>query len=235
MKIDDTFSLMYELVDIDTIEEVGYHNCYDISVTGNETFLLDSGIVSHNSATGGLMPVLGRDNIGYFELKGKPLNVYKATQKEFQNNEELSLLYQIANNEGYEKIIWGTDQDLDGFHIRGLLNGFVIKYLPEHKNKIGMLNTPVIIISKNKKPVRWSYNLSDEMEIKPGETSKYFKGLGTHTKQSLTPVVEKDGLENMIEILEFDDDSIILDWLEKDRVEQRKDYIQANEFSIAKM
>jgi len=50
------------------------------------------------SATGGLMPVLGRDDVGYYELKGKPLNAYKASQSDFTKNKELSELYKIIQN-----------------------------------------------------------------------------------------------------------------------------------------
>lgn len=202
-----------------------------LPATGRKKYLI---VTEGASATGGLMPVLGRDEIGYYELKGKPLNVIKSTQQKFTSNEELKLLYQIIQNEGYESIIWGTDQDLDGIHIRGLLIGFIHKYAPEYKGKIGILNTPVIIVSKNKVPVRWTYNLNEIIETKHGETSKYFKGLGTHTKQTLGPVVEKDGLIKMISMLDFDNDEIIMEWLDSD-VEPRKKYITENKFSIAKI
>lgn len=187
------------------------------------------------SATGGLLPVLGRDECGFFELKGKPLNAYSASSQKFTSNPELSLLYQIIRNEGYEYLIYATDQDLDGIHIRGLLTGFVERYVPEMKGKVGILNTPVIIVMKNKKPQRWVYSLNDDIVIKSGENSKYFKGLGTHTKETLKPVIAKDGLEKMIDILEFDDTGIIDDWLNDKKADVRKKYIANNEFSIAKV
>lgn len=187
------------------------------------------------SATGGLLPVLGREECGFYELKGKPLNAYNAVSSKFTGNKELSELYQIAKNEGYQYLIYATDQDLDGIHIRGLLTGFIERYLPELKGSVGILNTPVIIVMKNKKPVRWSYTLSDDILIKAGETSKYFKGLGTHTKATLKPVIAKDGLEKMIDILEFDNSEVIDDWLSDKKADKRKEYIMANEFSIAKV
>jgi len=192
-------------------------------------------IVEGESAFGGLSPVLGRAEIGYFCLKGKPLNAYSASQTKFTQNKELSDLYQIIVNEGYEKIIMGTDQDLDGFHIRALLLGFIERYLPEYKGRVGVINTPVKAAIKNDKMVRWVYGLQDDLNLRSGETLKYFKGLGTHTKKTLGVVVEKDGLEKMIDIFEWDDLEMLDNWLNDKKADIRKDYIMNNEFSIAKL
>ena len=94
-----TLEMMYELVEIDSVTEEGYRNCVDISVDSDDrTFLLAYGIVSHNSALGGLLPSLGRKEKAYYMLKGKPLNAYSASQKKFIENKELSGLYQIIKN-----------------------------------------------------------------------------------------------------------------------------------------
>lgn len=94
-----TLEMMYELVEIDSVTEDGYRNCVDISVDSDDrTFLLANGIVSHNSALGGLLPSLGRKEKAYYMLKGKPLNAYSASQKKFIENKELSGLYQIIKN-----------------------------------------------------------------------------------------------------------------------------------------
>jgi DNA topoisomerase-2 len=185
------------------------------------------------SATGGLMPAIGRKNCGYYELKGKPLNAYSADQKKFTSNKELSELYMILNNEDYDQIIFATDQDLDGFHIRGLLVGFFTKYLPDFKGKIGILNTPVIGIKKAGKLVRWNYSLQDEVKLAAGETSKYYKGLGSWKESDLKHIIQTDGLNKMIDIIDFDDETVIDEWLSDATVEQRKEYIMNNEFNIA--
>lgn len=91
-------SILFELVEIESITDAGYSNCYDICVAGDHSFILASGLVSHNSALGGLMPVLGRENIGYYTLKGKPLNAYSQSHKKFTENKELSGLYQVLTN-----------------------------------------------------------------------------------------------------------------------------------------
>lgn len=94
-----TLEMMHELVEIDSAQDEGYRNCVDITVDSDDhSFLLGNGIISHNSALGGLLPSLGRNEKAYYMLKGKPLNAYSATQKKFIENKELSGLYQIIKN-----------------------------------------------------------------------------------------------------------------------------------------
>ena len=198
---------------------------------GTKKYLL---LVEGQSALGGLSPVLGRRECGYFMLRGKPLNAYSAQQKKFTDNRELSELYKIIQNENYEYVIYATDQDLDGFHIRGLLTGFFVKYLPTLKGRIGMLQTPVIMVTKKDRPVKWSYNIGESVELKSGEVASYKKGLGSWDTDELKHVVQTDGLQKMINIIDFDNETIIEEWLGDDS-EPRKKYIVANDFSIAKL
>lgn len=185
------------------------------------------------SAVGGISPVLGRENCGYYELKGKPLNAWTATHAKFTANKELSELYKIIQNEGYEYIVPATDQDLDGIHIRGLLLGFIQKYLPHHNDKVCLLQTPIVSIKKGGKLIHWYYNLDDysKADLK-GVESKYLKGLGSWSEKDLKDVVKKDGLDKMLYKVDFTDTKIIDDWLGDD-VGIRKEYIQNNKFSIA--
>jgi DNA gyrase/topoisomerase IV subunit B len=187
------------------------------------------------SAISGLIPVLGRKEVGYYELKGVPLNAITASHDDFMKNKELTELFSIIRDEGYELIITATDQDLDGIHIRGLLIGFFDKMLPEFKGKIGMLNTPVIGVKKGNKIVRWSYNTSEDFKVKSGEESHYYKGLGSWVEKDLKDVVQQDGLDKMIQMIDFDSDEIIQDWLAGDNSDKRKDFIGANIFNIAKL
>lgn len=91
--------MTFELVTVDSHEDVGYQNCVDISVdNSSHCFVLGNGLVSHNSALGGLLPSLGREGKAYYMLKGKPLNAYSSTQQKFLANKELSSLYQIIKN-----------------------------------------------------------------------------------------------------------------------------------------
>lgn len=187
------------------------------------------------SALGGLIPALGRKQNGYFELRGKPLNCWNATVTKFKDNKEMADLYAVLCNEGYEYFIIGSDQDLDGLHIRMLLVAFVAKYVPEYLNKFGYLDTPVIVIKKRGKIVRWYYSLNDEYELKSGEEAIYYKGLGTWDKKDLQYIVEKDGLENMIKLIDLSDIEQYTNWLQDDRVDQRKEQLNNHTFSIARL
>lgn len=197
----------------------------------NKKYLL---ITEGDSAAGGLIPALGRENIGYYVLKGKPLNVITNSHQKFISNKELSELFQIIQNEDYEYIISATDSDTDGDHIFGLLAGFIHKMLPDLKDRFGRLHTPVKVALKNDIPVRWVYNLADDLEIKRGEQFNYMKGLGSWDPEDLKEVIDKEGMQNIIRLYEFDDDEILMQWLDKDS-EPRKKYILENDFSIDKI
>lgn len=206
---------------------------------GNRKYLM---IGEGESAVSGLLAILGRKDYGYYELKGKPLNAYDASQQKFTGNTELSELFQIINNEEYEYIIFATDQDLDGFTIRGLLLGFIYRYMPDllKDGRVGMLQTPIIAISKKDKIVNWYYNLSDEVteKEKSGTLSEYKKGLGGWTPEELRVVIEKDGIDKMIRMIEFNEKTspiILDDWLNGDKSDKRKEYIEGNDFDLIKL
>ena len=135
---------------------------------------------------------------------------------------------------GFDKIVFATDQDLDGFHIRGLLLGFIEKYLPHLKDKVFMLQTPVVVIMKNSKPERWVYDLSSSLEPKAKEVMDYKKGLGSWDPEDLKYIISKDGLDQMIVGVTFDNLNLLDDWLGSDS-EPRKKYIVKNDFNIAKI
>lgn len=135
---------------------------------------------------------------------------------------------------GFDKIVFATDQDLDGFHIRGLLLGFIEKYLPHLKDKVFMLQTPVAVIMKNSKPDRWAYDLNTSLNPKVKESMDYKKGLGSWDPEDLKYIINKDGLDQMITGVTFDNMQLLDDWLGTDS-EPRKKYIVENEFNIAKI
>lgn len=135
---------------------------------------------------------------------------------------------------GFEKIVFATDQDLDGFHIRGLLSGFIHKYLPQLRDSVYMLQTPVIAVTKNGKVTKWTYNLNDKPNLAQGERSDYKKGLGSWDPEDLNTIIAKDGLDKMVQQVDYNQSySVLDDWLGDDSG-PRKEYIQKNNFNIAK-
>ena len=192
-------------------------------------------LVEGDSAMGGLVPALGRKGIAYYALKGKPLNAYKSSAQKVAANKELSELLAIIHQNDFKKIVGAQDADLDGAHIFGLLVGFVDKFLPEYRDRIYKLQTPVKGAMKDGKLVRWTFDIEGSVDIKSGESLMYFKGLGSLDPQDLTAVIEKDGFDTIIRSVSLDDPNFpaMLDaWLGDDS-QKRKDMILANDFSIA--
>lgn len=209
--------------------------------TGLKKHLL---IVEGDSAMGGLSSELGRQGYSYYGLKGKPLNAYQATHAKFMSNKELKELFEIITNDPHQMILFATDQDLDGFAIRGLLIGFFHKYFPEYlsSGKIGFLQTPLIVTTKGSKILQTFYSFDEYNKYteRYGEkhSFKYLKGLGSYEDGQLEQVIKKDGMEKLIDIIDYDasrDDVIIENWLGADTSDKRKEYILANEFDLSKV
>lgn len=203
-----------------------------LDAQGNREILM---LVEGDSAMGGLVPALGRKNIAYYALKGKPLNAYKSSAQKIVANKELSELLAILHQSDFKKVVFATDQDLDGLHIRGLLSGFIFKMMPELKDKTFFLNTPVKAIEKSGKILRWSYSLREDLTPKASETLNFFKGLGSWDKDALMLVVKTDGIDKMLAKVSFEaSEKSLEDWLGDDSA-PRKEFIIKNDFSIAKI
>ncbi len=147
------------------------------------------------------LAVVGQDRFGVFPLKGKLLNVREATSQQIMKNEEISSLkkilglqqgkiYKDTSELRYSGIIIMADQDTDGFHIKGLLINFIHFFWPSLVQKgdfIFSLQTPVIKAFKGKKTLEFynlvEYNNWKESSSTSGWRIKYYKGLGTSTKE----------------------------------------------------
>jgi DNA topoisomerase-2 len=139
-----------------------------------------------------------RNVIGVYPMKGKLLNVRGELLKKINENKEIIEIKKIMGLETgksydsvqelrYGKIIFMTDQDLDGSHIKGLcLNLFECLWpsLLRLDRFIGFMNTPILKATKGSKVLSF-YNESDyeswKSEGLDGWKLKYYKGLGTST------------------------------------------------------
>ena len=192
-------------------------------------------LVEGDSAMGGLVPALGRKGIAYYALKGKPLNAYKSSAQKVAANKELSELLAIIHQNDFKKITIASDMDPDGASIAGLLLGFVCKFLPEYKDRVYRLHTPVKGAMKDGKLVRWSFDLEGSIDVKSGESLMYFKGLGTLDPSDMESIVKQVGMDGILYRIDLNVDGFeeIMDaWLGDDS-QKRKDMILANDFSIA--
>ena len=158
-----------------------------------------------DSAKSGIVSGLSkedRNTIGIYPLKGKLMNVRDATSKKIADNQEISDIKKILGLESsrkytaetaksnlrYGKIMFMTDQDLDGIHIKGLgINLFQSQWheLIKVENFIGFMNTPILKASKGKKTINFynedEYNKWKQDNDNSGWKIKYYKGLGTST------------------------------------------------------
>lgn len=181
------------------------HQLDDANLAGTKdsadcTLILTEGLSARTMAISGLS-VVGRDKYGVFPLRGKILNVKDAPAKKIQENEEITNLKKILGLEHgkeykdvsdlrYGKIMIMTDQDTDGFHIKGLLfNVFQSLWPSLYKQPfLTCMLTPIIKVTHARTgEVHQFYSELDYERWQannPGNgwKVKYFKGLGTSTE-----------------------------------------------------
>ena len=162
------------------------------------TIIFTEGDSAKTFAIAGLS-VIGRDKYGVFPLKGKPLNVRDANDKQVASNEEINNIkkilglqqgkvYEDTNELRYGSIMILTDADVDGSHIKGLILNIFHTFWPSLMKLPGFIKsmaTP-IVKAKKKNDIRVFYTISDYEKWKVegdcnGYEIKYYKGLGTST------------------------------------------------------
>ena len=154
--------------------------------------------------------IIGRKYFGVFPLRGKLKNVTKENGtidiEKLKKNAEVEAIKKIMglkNGRVYEnlkELRYGgidilTDQDEDGYHIKGLLINFINKFWPsliKYEGFIQCFPTPIVKISKgvgSKAQILEFYSLpafehwkSEHENEKGWKNPKYYKGLGTSTR-----------------------------------------------------
>ncbi len=186
--------------------------------SGECTLILCEGDSAATSAIAGLK-VVGRERWGVFPLKGKLLNVKDISREKFNANEELTAIKKILGLEQgkryasvgdlrYGRVMIMSDQDVDGFHIRGLLMNLFHTEWPTlmQVGFICTIMTPLVKMTRgsgagaevlcfyNEAEVEaWRAEVGEEVAKK--YKSKYYKGLGTST-----PAEAREWFENLAEI-----------------------------------
>ena len=203
--------------------------------TKNNKYLM---ICEGDSARGSVSSSLGREEFSYYSMKGKPLNVINNSIQKFNANKELTELMNIINNDTPEFVIYTTDKDLDGIHIQVLLMGFVKTFFPNllKSNRVGRLETPLMVnLDKDNNILDYYFDIESQQNAKKNPkraSSRYLKGLGSLDDGFMDEIIKREGLENIIQIFEIDDLSVIDNWMKDENVQFRKDRIKENEFSI---
>jgi DNA topoisomerase-2 len=202
-----------------------------------------------DSAKAGIISGLSsedRNSIGVYPLKGKLLNVRGETVKKISENNEISEIKKILGLETgkkyesiedvykhlrYGKVLFMTDQDLDGSHIKGLgINLFQSEWpsLVEIPGFIGFMNTPILKAKKGTVELNF-YNEGEYEEWKDendtkGWKIKYYKGLGTSTGKEFREYFENKKTVGFT-ISEKSDDTIDMVFNKK-RADDRKDWLK---------
>ena len=146
-------------------------------------------ITEGDSASGSITKARNVNTQAVFSLRGKPLNCFGLTKKIVYENEEFNLLQHALNIEdGYEtlrynNIVFATDADVDGLHIRLLLMTFFLQFFPDlvKNGHVFILETPLFRV-RNKQETIYCYDQTEKdaaiakLGAKPEITR--FKGLG---------------------------------------------------------
>jgi len=175
-----------------------------------------------DSAKSGIISGLSREDrntIGVYPMKGKMFNIRGESVSKISENKEIYEIKQILGLEHgknytladvqsklrYGKLLFMTDQDLDGSHIKGLGINMIDsewKSLIDVPEFIGYMNTPILKATKGKE-IKEFYNNGEYDSWKSGEdvdpskwNIKYYKGLGTSTSKEFKEYFAKKKIVN---------------------------------------
>ena len=201
-----------------------------------------------DSAKAGIISGLSsedRNTIGVYPMKGKILNVRGEAVKKISENKEIAEIKKILGLETgkkydsleevykhlrYGKVLFMTDQDLDGSHIKGLgINLFQSEWptLFNIPGFIGFMNTPILKAKKGSTELNFysdgEYNKWKEENDITGWKIKYYKGLGTSTGKEFREYFENKKVVGF-EHSEKSEDSIDMVFNKK-RADDRKDWL----------
>jgi topoisomerase-4 subunit B len=160
-------------------------------------------ITEGDSASGSITKARNVETQAVFSLRGKPLNCYSLTKKVVYENEEFNLLQHALNiEEGYEglrynNIVFATDADVDGMHIRLLLMTFFLQFFPDlvKNGHVYILETPLFRV-RNKQETIYCYDETEKQKAikklgsKPEITR--FKGLGEISPHEFARFISRD-------------------------------------------
>jgi len=205
-----------------------------------------------DSAKAGIISGLSKEDrnfIGVYPMKGKLFNVHGETTKRIAENREIAEIKQILGLEAgktytpadvatrlrYGKVLFMTDQDLDGAHIQGLgINLFQIEWpsLTKIPGFIGFMNTPILKARRGAQEVlfyndgefdAWKKQFPGEV-VPSGWATKYYKGLGTSTGKEFKEYFEHKKMVAFVHTGKESDDHLDMAFNKK-RADDRKEWL----------
>ena len=204
-----------------------------------------------DSAKAGIVSGLSsedRNTIGVYPLKGKVMNVRGELAKKISENKEIieikkilgleigkeyNTMDDVNSNLRYSNILYLTDQDLDGSHIKGLcINLFQSEWtsLTRIPGFISFMNTPILKAKRTTQELMF-YNDGEYEQWKTlnndgkGWKVKYYKGLGTSTGKEFKEYFQNKMIVNFTYNGQASDDAIDMVFNKK-RADDRKDWLE---------
>jgi len=182
-------------------------------------------------------------------LKGKILNVEKASPEKMLNHEEIRTII-TALGAGiddqvdltklrYNRVIIMTDADVDGAHIRTLLLTFFFRHMAEliHHGHLYIAQPPLYRISIGKEKL-WAYNdkqMEETMKKGKGKGAvQRFKGLGEMSSEQLWETTMNPETRTLLQVSVQDavEADKIFETLMGEEVQPRKAFIQAHAANV---
>ena len=179
-------------------------------------------------------------------MKGKILNVRGEQVKRIAENKEIAEIKKILGLETgkeykttqdvskslrYGRVLFMTDQDLDGSHIKGLcINLFQSEWssLSQIPGFIGFMNTPILKARKGAQELIFysegEYQTWKEDNDSKGWKIKYYKGLGTSTSKEFKEYFAQKKLVGFEHSGQISDDAIDMVFNKK-RADDRKEWL----------
>ncbi len=210
-------------------------------------------IVEGDSAGGSAKKARDRHIQAILPIRGKILNVEKATEHKIFENQEITALYRAlrvtpSQEEGkeddvdiskiaYHKIIIMTDADVDGSHIDTLLMTFFFRRMRAviENGYLYIASSPLYKVSlKNGKKAEYCWDdrqLREAIEkIGPGAQVQRYKGLGEMDAKELkeTTMDPENRILKQVNISDAIEADRIFSMLMGEDVSIRRDFIEAN-------
>ena len=180
-------------------------------------------------------------------LRGKILNVEKASLEKILNNQEIkTIVAALGTGIGsddfdvsrlrYGRVIIMTDADVDGSHIRTLLLTFFFRYLRGliEQGHIYIAQPPLYRLKKGQREV-YAFNDDEREELlgkfgKDGVSIQRYKGLGEMNPEQLWKTTMDPETRTILQVTI--DDSVeadhIFSVLMGEKVEPRRDFIESH-------